>query len=106
MNMKKLALIAALGAAAIFTACGDDDEDISGSSVQMDCKVTTTDNSATATMSAAGFTSSTTFTVTETGYRMSYGGYDAEKYEPMDINGSYSKDDMVDMANQVCEMYK
>ena len=45
-------------------------------------------------------------TVTETGYRMSYGGYDAEKYEPMDINGSYSKDDMVDMANQVCEMYK
>ncbi|WP_297701747.1 hypothetical protein [uncultured Fibrobacter sp.] len=54
--MKKLMLLAALGAAAILTACGDD----SSSGAAADgCSVTSDDTSVTMTTSALGYTSKT-----------------------------------------------
>ena len=52
--MKKLMLLAALGAAAIFTACGDDSSSNAGSDAG--CKVTSDETSVTMTQTALGET--------------------------------------------------
>ena len=104
--MKKLALIAALAMAAVFTACGDDDS-VSAASTKTECKVTSTDNSATATTSVAGVTTTSTYTLTETGYKITYGGFGSEGMPETDVpNENITKDDLVDMANQVCELLR
>lgn len=98
--MKKLALIAALATAAVFTACGD--EDGVSASTDTSCKVTSTDNSATATTTVAGVTSTSTFTLTDDGYKITYGGYGYEGMKPTEMPGNYTIDDLVDMANKLC----
>lgn len=103
--MKKLALIAALAMAAVFTACGDDDS--VSASTKTECKVTSTDNSATATTSVAGVTTTSTYTLTENGYKITYGGYGSEGMPETEVpNENITKDDLVDMANQVCELLR
>ena len=56
-KMKKLMLLAALGAAAIFTACGDDSSSDSGNGGEEgSCKVTSDETSVTMTTVAMGQT--------------------------------------------------
>ena len=99
--MKKLMVFAAMAAAMTFIACGDDDS----ASASGSCTVKSTDNSATATMSAAGITTTSTFTLTEDGYKITYGGYGSEGMEPIEVpNKNITKDDLVKMANKVCSM--
>jgi len=101
--MKKLTIIAALATSVVLTACGDDDS-VSASNAGS-CKVTSTDNSATATTSVAGVSTTTTFTITEEGYTITYGGYGVEGSEPIDVpNKSITKDELVEMATKACDM--
>ena len=99
--MKKIMILAAMAAAMTFTACGDDDS-TSASSAES-CKVTTTDNSATTTMSAAGISTTTTLTLTENGYRMTYGGFGSESLDPIDVpNKDITLDELVEIAHKLC----
>ena len=102
IKIKKLALIAALAMAAVFTACGDDDS--VSASTKTECKVTSTDNSATATTSVAGVTTTSTYTLTENGYKITYGSEGMPETEVP--NEDITKEDLVDMANQVCELLR
>lgn len=54
--MKKLMLLAALGAAAIFTACGDDSSSSAGGAGSDGCTVTSDETSVTMTQTALGET--------------------------------------------------
>jgi hypothetical protein len=101
--MKKMLILAAV-AAAVLTACGDDDS--ASATPSLGCTVSSTDNSATATMSVAGYSTTKTYTVTEEGYRITFGGYGAEANEPIDMPSStpVTKDDLVEMAQKTCAM--
>ena len=95
-KMKKLMLIAALGAAAIFTACGDD----SSSGPSEGCSVSTSDNSVTVTMSMCGQSMSTTYTVTENGYKITTDGApDQEIATPMTV------DQLKEMGDSSCKAF-
>ena len=100
--MKKMLILAAV-AAAVLTACGDDD---STSANSFGCTVSSTDNSATATMAVPGYTTTITYTITEEGYRITYGGTGAESYDPIDMPSSkpVTKDELVEMAQKNCQM--
>ncbi len=100
--MKKFALIAALGFAAILTACGDDDSS-STSAAADGCVVTTTDNSATASTTFSGYTSTSTYTLTDTGFRLTYGGYGADQMPATDYDGNFTVADLKEMAESVCK---
>ena len=62
-------ILAALGTAALFTACGDDS---SSSAPAEGCSVTSTENSVTMTSSVAGYSSSTTWTIDGDNITVSY----------------------------------
>lgn len=101
--MKKFALIAALGFAAILTACGDDDSSSTSAAAADGCVVTTTENSATATATFGGYSSSNTYTLTETGFKLTYGGYGADQMPAMDYDGSFTVADLKEMADSYCK---
>ena len=103
MDMKKISIIAAVAVAALFTACNDDSTSASAAP-QVECKVTTTESSATATMIAAGMSTTTTFMLTEDGYKIIYDGVGAENMEPVEVPTKVTKDELVEMANKSCEM--
>ena len=103
--MKKISIIAAIAVASVLTACGDDDSSstTAPSSDDVGCKVTSTDNSVTATTSYAGYSSSTIFTITADGYKMSYSGYGSEGLPETDVPTKVTKDQLLEIANEYCE---
>ena len=101
--MKKLSIIAVVAVAAIFTACNDDSTSASAAP-QVECKVTTTESSATATMIAAGMSTTTTFMQTEEGYKIVYDGVGAEGMDPVEVPTKVTKEELVEMANKSCAM--
>ena len=99
--MKKLSIIAVVAVAAIFTACNDDS---ASATPRVECKVTTTESSATATMIAAGMSTTTTFMQTEEGYKIVYDGVGAEGMDPVEVPTKVTKEELVEMANKSCAM--
>jgi len=99
-KMKKLMLIAAIGAAAIFTACGDD----SSSGPSDGCSVSVNDNSVVVTTSLGGYSSTTTYTLTETGYTMKS---EADGAEPVvtEMPMQTTMDGLKAMGDQTCQAF-
>ena len=87
-----LALITSL----LFAACGDD----SSSGPSEGCSVSTSDNSVTVTMSMCGQSMSTTYTVTENGYKITTDGApDQEIATPMTV------DQLKEMGDSSCKAF-
>lgn len=99
--MKKLMILAALGTAALFTACGDD----SSSGASESCEVSVNDNSVVVTASVAGYSSTTTYTVTETGYSIKS---EAEGQEPIttDVPTQMTVDQLKEIADKECKAFE
>ncbi|MBR6832439.1 MAG: hypothetical protein IKM81_03460 [Fibrobacter sp.] len=99
--MKKLMILAALGTAALFTACGDD----SSSSPSEGCDVTVNDNSVVVTTSLGGYSSTTTYTITEEGYTMKSEG---DGYEPVEtpVPTKVTIDDLKAMGDATCKAFE
>ena len=97
--MKKLMILAALGTAALFTACGDD----SSSGASAGCDVSSTENSVTVVTSLAGYSATTTYTITETGYNIKS---EADGMEPTstDVPTQVTIDDLKKMGDDTCKM--
>lgn len=72
-KMKKLMILAALGTAALFTACGDD----SSSAPSESCEVTTTENSVSMEI-VFGETTTTTWTIDGDSITVSYEGIEGQ----------------------------
>ncbi|MBR5411904.1 MAG: hypothetical protein IK114_02525 [Fibrobacter sp.] len=101
--MKKLMILAALGTAALFTACGDD----SSSGASAGCDVSSTENSVTVSISEAGYTSATTYTLTETGYKMSYSGEGSEGMPETEIPAEGTTlDQLKQIADEACKLWE
>ena len=98
--MKKLMILAALGTAALFTACGDDSS--SGAPAE-GCSVSSTDNSVTVVTSLAGYSATTTYTLTETGYTIKS---EADGMEPQvtEVPTQVTIDDLKKMGDDTCKM--
>ena len=101
-TMKKIMFLAAMGAAAILSGCAAASSAASTATNAVtdasDCTVSSTDNSATATTKGG----SVTFTQTETGYTMTYGGA-LSSLEPKEFDMQVGKEQLLDMANKYCE---
>ena len=101
--MKKLMLLAALGAAAIFTACGDDSSSNSGGS-EPKCEVKTGDNSATMVQMVPGYGSSeTTWKIEGDKILITYSDFPAQNTE--EDAGGLTADDLKKMAEAGCENF-
>ena len=103
--MKKLMLLAALGAAAILTACGDDS---SSGAPASGCSVSSADNAVTITINEAGYTSVTTYTITETGYKITYSGDGAEGMPETDVPSAEAVtiDQLKQIADEGCKTWE
>ena len=101
--MKKISIIAAIAVASVLTACGDDDSSSTAASTDVGCKVTSTDNSVTATTSVGGYSSSVIYTITADGYKMSYSGYGSEGLPETDVPAKVTKDQLLEIANEYCK---
>lgn len=99
--MKKIMILAAVGSAAILSACAAASSAASSAKSVVadasDCTVSSTDNSATATTKGG----SVTFTQTENGYSMTYGGA-LSSLEPKEFDVKVGKEQLLDMANKYC----
>ena len=101
--MKKLMLLAALGAAAIFTACGDDSSSNSGGS-EPKCEVKTGDNSATMVQTVPGYGSSeTTWKIEGDKILITYSDFPAQNTE--EDAGSLTADDLKKLAEEGCKNF-
>ena len=100
-KMKKLMFIAALGAAALFTACGDDSSSSGGTADG--CSVKDSEKSVTVTYSEAGYTTVYTYTLTEKGYTMKTEaeGFDTTENE-IPAEGT-TIDDLKEIGNNWCK---
>jgi uncharacterized cupredoxin-like copper-binding protein len=102
-KMKKLMLLAALGAAAILTACGDDSS--SGAPAE-GCTVTSTENSVTMTSSVAGYSSSTTWTIDGDNITISYDPAPAQGENGMTYpKGEQTIETLKADAQKVCDEF-
>ena len=94
-------ILAAVGSAAILSACAAASSAASSAKSVVadasDCTVSSTDNSATATTKGG----SVTFTQTENGYSMTYGGA-LSSLEPKEFDVKVGKEQLLDMANKYC----
>ena len=94
-------IFAVIGAAAILSSCAAASSAASSAKSTVaeasDCQVSSTDNSATATTKGG----SVTFTQTENGYSMTYGGV-LSSLEPKEFDVKVGKDQLLDMANKYC----
>lgn len=72
-----------------------------------ECKVSVGSKSVTVTISVAEYTTSSIYTLTDTGYRISYKGYGADDIDPVDVPSSttVTMADLKDMAEQICNNY-
>ena len=95
--MKKIMILAAVGSAAILSACAAASSAKSVVTDACDCTVSSTENSATATTKGG----SVTFTQTENGYSMTYGGA-LSSLEPKEFDVKVGKEQLLDMANKYC----
>ena len=99
--MKKIMILAAVGSAAILSACAAASSAASSAKSVVadasDCTVSSTDNSATATTKGG----SVTVTQTENGYSMIYGGA-LSSLEPKEFDVKVGKEQLLDMANKYC----
>lgn len=99
--MKKIMILAVAGTAVVFSGCAAASSAASSATSVVtdasDCTVSSTDNSATATTKGG----SVTFTQTENGYSMTYGGA-LSSLEPKEFDVKVGKDQLLDMANKYC----
>ena len=101
--MKKLMILAALGTAALFTACGDD----SSSSPSDGCSVSATETSVTMTSTVAGYTGSTTWTIEGDNIKVSYDPAPAEGENGMTYpKGEYSIESLKNDAEVSCAAFE
>ena len=98
--MKKLMIIAALGTAALFTACGDD----SSSGPSEGCSVSANETSVTMTQTVAGYTGSTTWTIDGDNITVSYDPAPAEGENGMTYpKGEQTIETLKAAAEQTCK---
>ncbi len=99
--MKKIAILAIASSAVILSACAAASSAASTAKSAVveasDCQVSSTENSATATTKGG----SVTFTQTETGYSVTYGGA-LSSLEPKEFDVKVGKEQLLDMANKYC----
>ena len=95
--MKKIMILAAVGSAVFLSACAAASKASSVVTDASDCTVSSTENSATATTKGG----SVTFTQTENGYSMTYGGA-LSSLEPKEFDVKVGKEQLLDMANKYC----
>lgn len=101
-KMKKLMLLAALGAAAIFTACGDDSSSAGGSDPK--CEVKTGENSATMVQTVPGYgTNETTWKLEGDKILITYSDFPDNNTE--EDAGELTADDLKKMAEAGCENF-
>ena len=70
-----------------------------------ECRVSVGSKSVTVTYSIAGYTSSTIYTLTDTGYRISYKGDGAEDVEPVDVPVTVTLADLKEMGEKSCNSF-
>ena len=102
--MKKLMILAALGTAALFTACGDDSS--SGAPAE-GCSVTSTENSVTMSSTVAGYSSSTTWTIDGDNITVSYDPAPAEGENGMTYpKGEQTVETLKAAAEESCKAFE
>lgn len=95
--MKKIMVLVAIGVMAVLSACSaasSAKDIVAGAS---DCDVSSTENSATASTKGG----SVTFTQTENGYSITYGGA-LSFLESRNVDVKVGKDELLDMAKKYC----
>jgi len=95
--MKFFMVLTAFGAAAMLSACSTAEKVTSAVTDASDCSVSSTENSATAKTKGG----SVTFTQTEKGYKMTYGGA-LSSLGSKEFDVKVGKDQLLDMANKYC----
>ena len=95
--MKFFMVFIAFGAAAMLSACSSAEKVTSAVTDASDCTVSSTDNSATAKTKGG----SVTFTQTENGYKMTYGGA-LSSLGSKTFDVKVGKEQLLDMANKYC----
>lgn len=95
--MKFFMVLTAFGAAAMLSACSTAEKVTSAVTDASDCSVSSTENSATAKTKGG----SVTFTQTEKGYKMTYGGA-LSSLGSKEYDVKVGKDQLLDMANKYC----
>ncbi len=95
--MKKIMILIAIGGTAVLSACSaaSSAKDIVADASE--CDVSSAENSATASTKGG----SVTFTQTETGYTMTYGGA-LSFLEPKNFDTKVGKEQLLDMAKKYC----
>lgn len=102
--MKKLMILAALGTAALFTACGDDSS--SGAPAE-GCSVTSDETSVTQTTTLAGYTNKTTWKIDGDNIVMSYDPAPAEGENGMTYpKGEQTVETLKAAAEESCKIFE